>query len=54
MQGSMYEKLREKYSADKTLLGFWSNIKEGFDLFEAKQTVPVFTVDGQGKYVFSK
>lgn len=38
--------------AKKSLVPFWNNLKEGFDRFEQKKTLPIITIDKQGKYVF--
>ena len=34
-------------------LKFWNNIKEGYDYFEYKKTLPVVSIDKQGKYHFN-
>ena len=31
---------------------FWNNIKDGYDYFEYKKTLPIVSVDKQGKYHF--
>lgn len=35
------------------LCAFWNNMKEGYDYFEQKKSVPNFTVDQQGRYRIS-
>lgn len=40
--------------AKKSLVPFWNNLKEGFDSFEQEKTLPIITIDKQGKYVVSK
>jgi len=39
-------------SSDPVLVKFWTNIKEGFDLFESEKRVPGITVDRHGMYHF--
>lgn len=34
------------------LIRFWENIRVGYHYFENKKTLPIITVDKQGKYVF--
>lgn len=34
------------------LIDFWENIRNGYQYFEAKKTLPVVSVDKQGKYFF--
>lgn len=33
------------------LIGFWKNLKPGFDYFESHKTIPAISVDGAGKYI---
>lgn len=33
-------------------IAFWNNLKEGYDSFEQKKTLPIVSVDKQGKYHF--
>lgn len=37
--------------AKKSLVPFWNNLKEGFDSFEQKKTLPIISIDKQGKYL---
>ena len=34
------------------LKAFWANLKEGFDYFETKKTLPAVTIDKKGRYHF--
>ena len=40
-------------SGEADLFKFWKNLKEGYDWFEKKKTVPKVYVDKSGKYSFS-
>jgi len=46
------EKLKNEYHSDKELLEFWKNLKEGYDYFETKRTLPTVSVTNIGKYEF--
>ena len=39
---------------DSGLEAFWSNLKEGDDLFRKNLLVPTFSVDSAGRYIFSR
>lgn len=44
--------LKKVYAQHAALLGFWENLKEGFDYFETQKTLPTVLVDSKGKYLF--
>ncbi len=44
--------LEQRARGDSTLLNFWRNLKEGFDVFEHNRRVPAVTVNSQGRYIF--
>ncbi len=46
------KKLDQRAAGNSTLLGFWRNLKEGYDVFENNRRVPTVTVNKQGRYVF--
>src|SRR5262249_35285404 len=52
----MHEKgmrrLEREAAGNQTLLAFWRNLKEGFDIFENDRRLPAVTVDRQGRYIF--
>lgn len=39
---------------DEKLKAFWSNLKEGDDLFRETQLIPRFEVNGEGRYIFER
>lgn len=45
-------KLEQRAAGNSTLLGFWRNLKEGFDVFENNRRVPAVTANRQGRYIF--
>src|ERR1051325_1158262 len=45
------KRLEREAAQNPALLGFWQNLKEGYDLFETRHRLPVVTVDRQGRYV---
>ncbi len=42
----------QTYESQPSLKAFWNNLKEGYTYFEKKKTLPIITVDKQGKYIF--
>jgi murein L,D-transpeptidase YafK len=46
------KRLTAEASQNQTLLNFWRNLKEGYDLFENHRRLPSVTVDRQGRYLF--
>jgi murein L,D-transpeptidase YafK len=47
-------KLSSLYGKDLSVWGFWSNLKEGYDLFEKRHVPPNVTVAGDGRYLFKE
>jgi murein L,D-transpeptidase YafK len=46
--------LQEHYGRDSSMIGFWKNLKTGYDLFEISKKVPQVRVDANtGKYQFN-
>jgi murein L,D-transpeptidase YafK len=45
------KRLEREAAQDPTLMSFWRNLKEGYDLFETRHRLPTVTVDRQGRYV---
>ena len=46
-------RLQREYAANKPVLGFWENLKAGYDYFEQHHGPPAITVDKSGKYSFA-
>lgn len=46
-------KLSSLYRKDLPIWGFWSNLKEGYDLFEKQGIPPQVTVARNGRYLFN-
>ncbi|MDQ7799442.1 MAG: L,D-transpeptidase family protein [Candidatus Edwardsbacteria bacterium] len=44
--------LQREYAGDGALLGFWENLKTGYDRFQSSGRVPKVTIDNNGKYLF--
>ena len=44
--------LTEKANGDNTLISFWKNLKQGYDLFEEKKLALAVKVDNMGEYIF--
>jgi len=44
--------LKSEYESENWLLDFWENLKEGYDYFEAKKTLPTVSVSSTGAYKF--
>lgn len=53
MTPSRMQWLHSAFQATPRLVAFWDNLKEGFDWFEERHTLPRVDVDGFGRYVFS-
>jgi murein L,D-transpeptidase YafK len=47
-----YEALQKEYKENKALLGFWENIRTGYNYFETHKALPKITVSSSGKHVF--
>ncbi len=47
-----FESLKKEFSDNSELILFWENLKEGYDFFEKNKTLPTFSVDKKGKYIF--
>jgi murein L,D-transpeptidase YafK len=47
------QRLAKEHAEQKDLIGFWENLKEGYDLFERDHTLPRYVVDAKGRYKFS-
>jgi len=52
--GNGLNDLYQNITSDSTHFTFWSNLKEGFDLFETNKLPLIFTVDKSGRYAFRK
>jgi len=37
---------------DKKLIGFWANLKSGYDYFESARKLPAVTINARGRYIF--
>lgn len=46
------QKLNEEHQTNNKLIGFWANLKEGYDYFESKKILPKVAVSNDGKYEF--
>jgi murein L,D-transpeptidase YafK len=51
MNAQGMQNLQRAASQNQTLLNFWRNLKEGYDLFENHHRLPAVTVDSQGRYI---
>jgi hypothetical protein len=40
---------KQEYN-DKALIGFWTQLEEGYSIFEKANRLPVVTVDAKGNY----
>jgi len=47
-----FESLRKKYQKEKSMMKFWKNLKQGYDYFEKKKTIPIVKSDDLGVYFF--
>lgn len=47
-----FEKLKNKYKTDLTLLDFWKNLKEGYDKFLSEKKELSVDIDKKGRYIF--
>jgi len=48
-----YQKLTDKFNQNKNLVIFWSNLKNGFDLFKSTHRLPIIKIDAKtGEYIF--
>src|SRR5690606_13298403 len=45
--------LNRTFARDERLLNFWENLREGYAYFEEHRTLPVISVDGRGRYLFT-
>jgi murein L,D-transpeptidase YafK len=52
MTDATFENYRKRYSENQELIGFWENLKKGYDKFMKEQKTVRITVDGKGNYVF--
>lgn len=48
-----FARLTKAHEGDAARKAFWTNLKEGFDLFENDRRLPRVTVDKEGRYRFS-
>ncbi|MFC2173015.1 murein L,D-transpeptidase family protein [Acidobacteriota bacterium] len=48
-----FDKLQGSFSRRQDLLGFWQELKVGFDYFERHRKLPRMHIDKNGKYLFS-
>ncbi len=48
------DKMTELKNLDPANYTFWQSLKPAYDHFETNPTIPAFTVDSKGNYVFSK
>jgi murein L,D-transpeptidase YafK len=46
--------LQGEHGGDRGLIGFWQNLKVGFDFFESDRRLPSVSVDSRGKYTFGR
>jgi murein L,D-transpeptidase YafK len=47
-----FDGLIKSFKPDKSLLMFWTNLKEGYDYFDTKKLPPEIRISGEGKYHF--
>ncbi len=48
-----FRELNNSFASDTGLIGFWRNLKEGFDYFEKFKRPPAVNVKKSGKYFFN-
>ena len=46
------QKLNQEHQTNNKLIGFWANLKEGYDYFESQKILPKVAVSKDGKYEF--
>jgi len=54
MTDKNFNTFKKKYSTNTTLVNFWKNIKEGYDIFNNEKKEINFSVNQAGDYVFEK
>lgn len=47
-----FSALKVEFAPNQKLLAFWSNLKQGYDLFERDHLVPKVSISARGKYLF--
>lgn len=47
-----FSALKAEYVTDTALLGFWANLKQGYDYFESNRRLPAISIDAKGRYGF--
>jgi len=47
-----FDALAQKHKQEPALVAFWSNLKEGFDVFQKEHQIPDITVSSDGRYHF--
>jgi murein L,D-transpeptidase YafK len=46
-----YAALKNEYANNASLIEFWSWLKPGYDFFEKTKTLPIVSIDNDGKYI---
>jgi murein L,D-transpeptidase YafK len=49
-----FDKLKNNFKHDKTLLDFWTNLKNAYDYFEKYKLIPEIDIDNFGKYIIEE
>jgi len=49
-----FSALNAEFGANKALLEFWTNLKQGYDRFELEHIVPKVSISAKGKYLFPR
>jgi murein L,D-transpeptidase YafK len=47
-----FSALKAEFGTDPALLGFWANLKQGYDYFESGHHLPAVSIDAKGRYNF--
>lgn len=47
-----FSALKAEFGTDPALLGFWANLKQGYDYFESSRRLPAVSIDARGRYGF--
>lgn len=52
MTDQNFNTYKTSYKSDPKLIGFWSNLKTGYDTFEKEQAALNYSIDAEGNYTY--
>ena len=52
MDSAGFSALKAEFGTNAGLLGFWANLKQGYDIFETSHRPPAVSIDAKGRYDF--